>query len=172
MSVQTSGLLLAWCVIVLLAFVMAGLVRQVGVLRELHERRMEQLGPVLGEPAPSIPSIGNGVLRSTVVIFVQPDCKSCARLLPGIDALAAEHRSRLHILLLSSSEVPNLSNVTALPNQKESFDRFQVPLTPFAVSVDPRGIVRDARPLNSGSDAQEFVFHALEREVSLHAAQS
>lgn len=89
-------LILQWCVIAGLAAILLALVRQVGIL---HQRiapagaLMINQGVKIGAPAPAMTmkaldgadvSIGGDApgMRSTLIVFVSPDCPVCATLLP------------------------------------------------------------------------------------------
>jgi methylamine dehydrogenase accessory protein MauD len=95
-----------WVVIALLAVMMVGLLRQVGML---HER----LGPVgaltlpggpkVGDIAPAfdLPSLTGGQVRvggmneggtSTLLFFLSPTCAICKTMLPILLSMAREHR--------------------------------------------------------------------------------
>jgi len=105
-----------------LGLLVLALYRQVGVLTlRLGPRvalELAEEGPAVGEPAPELEGLGR---RGTeLVAFFSPNCRLCRQLAPGIAALA---REGLAVRVVDENEEEN------------SFERWNVPGTPFAVHV-------------------------------------
>jgi hypothetical protein len=118
--------LIVVAVLALAVFVLAGLVlalyRQVGVLTlrvgpgvalELAEE-----GPAVGDDAPQLDGLTR--LGSELAVFFSADCRLCRSLAPGVRALA---REGLPVHVVYEEEAP------------DTFERWRVPGTPFAVHV-------------------------------------
>jgi uncharacterized membrane protein YphA (DoxX/SURF4 family) len=108
--------------VVLLAGLVLALYRQVGVLTlrlgpgvalELAEE-----GPAIGEHAPALDGLAR--LGSELAVFFSADCRLCRSLGPGVRALA---REGLPVHVVYEEEAP------------DTFERWRVPGTPFAVHV-------------------------------------
>ncbi|GGT66781.1 hypothetical protein [Actinomadura citrea] len=140
MSFQNSALLLSWAAILLLALVVAGLVRQVHALGR-GASRPAGLGPAAGAPAPAFDRLGPGLL-----LFLDRECGVCA------DVLAAVPIGRpLHAIFAGPppDEAPR-PGVTVLAGEQDGlFADYRVPATPFAVLVGADGRVRAAEPVGS-----------------------
>src|SRR5919197_1869816 len=104
-----------WVVVVLLAGVVAALVRQIGVLYERVAPAgalMVGRGPAVGEAAPvvSVEDLSGTVrvvggphpeARSTLLFFLSPTCPVCKALLPALRSIARRERDWLGIVLPS-----------------------------------------------------------------------
>ncbi|GAA4378408.1 hypothetical protein AB0C69_23395 [Actinomadura sp. NPDC048032] len=140
MSFQNSALLLSWAAILLLALVVAGLVRQVHALGR-GAARPAGLGPAPGAPAPAFDRLGPGLL-----LFLDRECGVCA------DVLAAVPAGRpLHAIFAGPPPgEPAPPGVTVLAGEQDGlFADYRVPATPFAVLVGADGRVRAAEPVGS-----------------------
>lgn len=80
MTFQTSALLLSWVAILLLALVVAGLVRQVHALGQGASPRPGP-GPAPGTRAPAFERLGPGLL-----LFLDRDCGVCTDVLAAAGA--------------------------------------------------------------------------------------
>jgi uncharacterized membrane protein YphA (DoxX/SURF4 family) len=132
--------LLAVAVAVLAAFVLA-LYRQVGLLtlRLTPQGALEidEEGPALGADAPPLPGLDRR--GSELVVFSSPGCRLCHALLPAVRALA---REGLAVRVADEDAEP------------ETFRRWAVPGTPFAVlvvdgRVAAKGLVNTLEQLES-----------------------
>jgi uncharacterized membrane protein YphA (DoxX/SURF4 family) len=139
---------LALVVVVLAALVLA-LYRQVGILTlrvgpglalELAEE-----GPPLGEPAPHLSEL-EGTGRELAVFF-SPECRLCRQLAPGVRALG---RDGLAVHVFYENEEP------------QTFERWAVPGTPFAVFVVD-GIVASKGTVNTLEQLEQLVVLGAER---------
>ncbi|SNR91992.1 hypothetical protein [Actinomadura mexicana] len=140
MSFQNSALLLSWAAILLLALVVAGLVRQVHALGR-GAARPAGPGPAAGAPAPAFDRLGPGLL-----LFLDRECGVCG------DVLAAVPAGRpLHAIFAGPppDEAPR-PGVSVLAGEQDGlFADYRVPATPFAVLVGDDGRVRAAEPVGS-----------------------
>jgi uncharacterized membrane protein YphA (DoxX/SURF4 family) len=123
---QETFILIVVAVLALSVVVLGGLVlalyRQVGVLTlrvgpgiplEVAEE-----GPSVGDEAPALDGLAR--LGSELAVFFSADCRLCRSLAPGVRALA---REGLPVQVVYEEEAP------------ETFERWRVPGTPFAVHV-------------------------------------
>ncbi|MEU8121360.1 hypothetical protein AB0C21_21850 [Spirillospora sp. NPDC049024] len=151
MSFQNSALLLSWVAILLLALVVAGLVRQVHALSP-GASRPAALGPAAGAPAPAFDRLGPGLL-----LFLDRDCGVCA------DVLAAVPSDRpLHAIFAGAApEDASRPGVTVLAGEQDGlFADYRVPATPFAVLVGADGRVRAAEPVGSSEALRALTLEA------------
>lgn len=140
MSFQNSALLLSWVAILLLALVVAGLVRQVHALGQ-GASRPAGLSLAPGAPAPAFDRLGPGLL-----LFLDRECGVCA------DVLAAVPDGRpLHAIFAGPPPGEAARpGVTVLAGEQDGlFTDYRVPATPFAVLVGADGRVRAAEPVGS-----------------------
>ncbi|MCL7461056.1 hypothetical protein AB0I85_13805 [Micromonospora echinofusca] len=152
MSFQTSALILSWIAILLLAFTVSGLVRQVHALSSgAVQRRPESVGLRPGTPAPGIARLAPAAPTvPLVLLFLAPDCGTCTEVL----AEATDHHERpgLEFRVLYREDPPARaaqSPITVLGGQAELFERYDAIATPFATVVDRAGRVLRAEPIGS-----------------------
>ncbi len=158
MSIETTALILAWAAILILAFAMAGLLRQIHFLRQgLHPERL-RAGPKIGEPALSLGDVPISSGRPTALVFVDNKCQTCRRIMPELSGLAAQTKGDLQLMLLFREEADGSRDygISVLENQREAFARYRVPLTPFAVLVTRDGLIAAAEPLGSPEAVRIF----------------
>jgi hypothetical protein len=133
---------------VLGALVLA-LYRQVGVLTlrvgpgvalELAEE-----GPVLGEAAPELEALAE--TGPELAVFFSPGCRLCRQLAPAVRALA---RDGLPVHVIYENEEP------------ETFERWAIPGTPFAVHVVD-GIVVAKGTVNTLEQLEQLLAVGAER---------
>lgn len=139
MSFQNSALLLSWVAILLLALVVAGLVRQVAALTR-GATAPSVLGPAPGTPAPAFDRLGPGLL-----LFLDRDCGVCTDVLA-----AAESLDRPVQVAFAGAPAATSPELTVHADEQDGlFAAYDVPATPFAVLIDPGGRVRAAEPVGS-----------------------
>jgi hypothetical protein len=140
MSVLASGLVLAWICVVLLAFGLAGLLRQVSDLKaDLVELAAQGPSPLRGRRVPE--------LAGAATLVVDPGCGLCTPTVQVFAELAAARpESRLEVLSYRRSP-----DWPAIPVRIDEplYRRLDVPWTPALVVVDAAGVVTSARPVTS-----------------------
>jgi len=176
-----------WVVVVVLAAVVAALVRQIGVLYERVAPAgalMVGRGPAVGEAAPVIRvETFSGAARDvggpsadgsmTLLFFLSPTCPVCKRLLPALRSLVRHEGPALRLLLASDGA----------REEHEAFVReqrldpagyvlspslgitYRVEKLPYAVLLDATGIVR-AKGLVNTREHLESLLEAQERDVA------
>lgn len=153
-----------WAAVIVLAGVVLGLVRQIGVL---HERLapagalMLARGPRPGEAAPRVSAelLTGGVReiggaradgRSTLLFFVSPSCPVCKTLLPALRSLARAEGGRLELVLASDGpraeheafvRAERLEDLPYLVSAPLGI-AYEVSKLPFAALVDAGGVLR------------------------------
>jgi hypothetical protein len=157
MDFDTSAILLAWLAIAVLAFAMAGLLRQVVFLRSaLAGSDAGALGPAIGASAPALPGIEYAGTR-TVLLFADDGCESCRSIL---DALASEpddpSMADVVVLFSGSANGHALAPDRLFVQQSELFDRLAVNVTPFALMVGADSRIVAAEPVGSVEMLDEF----------------
>ena len=150
MSFQTSALILSWIAILLLALVVSGLVRQVHALSSGSVGRPGSVGLRPGSPAPRFRDLAPPSPATLVLVFLDRGCATCDQLLDE----AAERVRRTDVVLrvLYRDSVPPHATelpITALGEQADVFDRYDVIATPFAVVIDVTGRIRRSEPVGS-----------------------
>jgi hypothetical protein len=166
MDFDTSAILLAWLAIAVLAFAMAGLLRQVVLLRSaLAGSEAGGLGPGIGAPAPALPGIEYAG-RRTVLLFADDKCESCRSIL---DALAAESEdpsmADVVVLFSGSANGHAVAPERLFVQQSELFDRLAVNVTPFALMVDADSRIVAAEPVGSAAMLDEFRTYGARTEI-------
>ncbi|WP_460407196.1 hypothetical protein [Actinophytocola sediminis] len=141
----------------LLAFVVAGLVRQVHALQAGAGLRAVPAGPRTGDQA----DLGLlGTKPPAVLLFLRSTCHTCVEALAEtVDVLG----DRLPVLALyegAAAEVP--PGVTALPDQSHQFATYGALATPFAVLVGADGRITAAAPVGSRTAVRQFLAPVME----------
>jgi hypothetical protein len=146
--VVSTLVILAAAVVALAALVLA-LYRQVGLLTlrvgpgvalELAEE-----GPPLGEPAPELAELASS--GPELAVFFSPGCRLCRQLAPGVRALGREGLA-VHVVYENEA--------------RETFERWAVPGTPFAVHIVD-GVVVAKGTVNTLEQLEQLVSIGAER---------
>ncbi|MEV5572773.1 hypothetical protein AB0L06_22230 [Spirillospora sp. NPDC052269] len=148
MSFQTSALLLSWVAILLLALVVAGLIRQVHALAGTGRTAPARpaTGPETGAAAPGFERLGPGL-----VLFLDRDCGVC-------DEVLSLAEPPLRAVFAGPAPVAAAPGVTVLANEVDGlFDDYRVPATPFAVVLTEDGRVGRAAPVGSPDSLRELL---------------
>ena len=146
MSFETTALLMTWVALVLLALVVAGLVRQVHLLT--RGPRTRDLGLRAGTPAPALDLVRAEPGQATLLLFLSEDCPVCHDVFQetlGLDGAPATRAIFAEEAIGGDPPV----NVTVLSHQAELFTAYQVPATPYGVIIGADGRVRTAEPVGS-----------------------
>jgi hypothetical protein len=153
MSFETTALLVTWVAILLLAFVVAGLVRQVHGLTS-GRPRAAPLGLPVGAAAPGLTDIAP-VGRPTVVLFLEESCSTCTEVLHEMVTFRQSHRaaSGARTVAVFRGDAPamdrNDREAPVLTSRDDLFDQYRIPVTPFVVVVDEEGRIRVSEPIGS-----------------------
>ena len=172
---------LLWIAVVVLAAVVAALVRQIGVL---HERvfpvgaLVMPGGPKVGEAAPphAVTDLAGRALpiggaaadgRQTLLFFVSPTCPVCKTLLPVVTQLAARAEPPTRLVLASDGDLAEQrafverAGLGAHPYVVSSALglAYQVGKLPYAVLIDAAGVLR-AKGLVNTREHVESLFEA------------
>jgi hypothetical protein len=149
----TAAFVALWVAVLALLALVLSLYRQVGVL---HLRmgpgfafEHEAEGPPLGEPAPA-------GIAGRLLVFTSRACPVCAQITPGLRALAHDHALAVQHVAVDE------------PDGDQAAEEFAVPGTPYAVFVDPAGIVRAKGTVNTLEQLEGVVVagRAREREAT------
>jgi len=170
-----------WVVVLVLAIVVLGLMRQLGVL---HERiapagaLMLSRGLTVGERVPplEIPDVYGRLQRigharedgrSVLLLFVSPTCPVCKSLLPIVKASGRAERDWLDVMLASDGDPDehrrfalsqNLGDLPYVVSAQLGL-LYQVGRLPFAALLDASGVLR-ARGLVNSREHLESLFEA------------
>jgi len=162
-STVAVALIAQWVLLLGLAVVVLALVRQVGVL---HQRigpagaLMISKGVKIGEQSPTLKlqtldgaEITVGALdpagRSTLVMFVAPDCPVCASLLPALKSIGKQEASWLRLVFASDGD-PVRQATFRREKGLEDFPyvlsaplgmSFQIGKLPYGVLLDANGVL-------------------------------
>jgi methylamine dehydrogenase accessory protein MauD len=176
-----------WVAVVVLAGMVAALMRQLGVLYErVAPAGALSLGrgPAVGEVAPVVRAedlAGREIElggarpdgRSTLLFFLSPTCPVCKTLLPALHSAARDERSWLDVVL--ASDGPREEHAAFVrAHRLEGFPyvlsaslgvTHQVGKLPYAVLLDGAGVVR-AKGLVNTREHLESLFEAKERGLA------
>jgi methylamine dehydrogenase accessory protein MauD len=176
-----------WVLVVVLAGIVAVLVRQVGVLYERVAPAgalMVARGPAVGDVAPAIAAealigeprtIGGARAdgRSTLLFFLSPTCPVCKALLPALRSIVRGESRWLDVLLASDGPRSEHESFVAAEGLEDLPYLLSAPLgmtyqvgkLPYAVLIDGEGVVR-AKGLVNTREHLESLFEAMERGVA------
>ena len=176
-----------WVVVVVLAFVVLALARQIGVLYERVAPAgalMVNQGPAVGESAPrfELTTIEGGSVtlggesapkKSTLLFFLSPNCPVCNTLIPVLKSIARGESEWLQVVLASDGEIDaqrafierkGLGNFPYVLSTQLGVT-YQVAKLPYAVLLDELGILR-AKGMINNREHLESLFEAMERGVA------
>ena len=175
-----------WVVVLVLAAVVAALVRQIGIL---HERvapagaLVGREGPRIGEAAPRLTVVdwqgtplelgapaADG--RATLLAFVSPTCPVCKTMLEILDAVMRREQGRARLVLASDgprAEHEAFVRAHGLAERgyvlsSELGLAYQVAKLPYAALIGADGVLR-AKGLINTREHVESLFEAMERGV-------
>lgn len=152
MSFQTSALIVTWAALLLLALVVAGLVRQVHALSSGTARRVPA-GPRPGNPAPHLDRLD--ARPPAVLLFLSPGCHTCTEVLDeSVSALG--DGPAVHALYEEAAPDPP-PGVVAHGHQDRLFAAYDAVAVPFAVLVGADGRIAGAGPAGSRAAIRELL---------------
>jgi methylamine dehydrogenase accessory protein MauD len=163
--------------ILVLAVMVFGLTRQIGIL---HERlapmgaMISDHGPEVGEMAPvlNVKSIGHDVvqiggrsptLKTSLLMFISPNCPICKKLLPI--AKSFSRREDLNVVMVGDGDIDEQrqmiekEGLQSLPYVigPEIGMAFQVGKLPYAILIDREGVIRAKGLVNSREHLESLV---------------
>ena len=160
---------LLWMLLLAVAFVVMGLVRQIGVL---HGRLapagalMVDKGVAVNEPAPQVTAtdrhgrpvnFGYAGEKSQLLFFLSPTCPICKSLLPAIKSIAKEQADRLDVVFISDGDMEaqqalirehKLDDATYVVGPQVGMT-YQIGKLPYAALIDKAGTLRAKGLVNS-----------------------
>lgn len=155
-GVWVASYVLLWLLVLVLAFAVVALLRQVGVLHaRLHPLGVHFAGegPALDAVAAPVEGVDYAEKAVTLVAFTSPTCEVCEGLRPSLAAIDRDyHDVQLRVLDLDD-------------RTRATFDAFNVRSTPYVVAVDRTGTVRGRGVANSLEQVEELLADALEAQV-------
>jgi thiol-disulfide isomerase/thioredoxin len=154
-GVWVASYVLLWVLVLVLAFAVVALLRQVGVLHaRLHPLGVHFAGegPAMDAVASPVEGVDYAQKAVTLVAFTSPTCEVCEGLRPSLAAIDREyHDVQLRVLDLDDRTRP-------------TFDAFNVRSTPYVVAVDRTGTVKGRGVANSLEQVEELLAEALEAQ--------
>jgi methylamine dehydrogenase accessory protein MauD len=180
-------LVLQWALLIGLAVIVLALVRQVGILHQRVApagaltmsqgvRPGDAASPLALETLDGDPiTIGGAAVdgRSTLLMFVAPDCPVCAQLVPAMRAIAEQERTWLRVVFASDGasaqhdEFRRRKGLAGFPYvvSMELGLTYQVGKLPFGVLLDESGRLV-AQGLTNTREHVESLFEAKRLSVS------
>ena len=163
MSVMAAAMVLAWICVVLLAFGLAGVLRQVRDLQvELAQIGGQGQRPLRGR------QVAEYAGAKTVVLVIDPACSLCIAVV-GTFAEQATSTPGLRFETLSyrtSDDWPDSAHVHRRVDER-LYQRLDVPWTPALLVTDLEGVITSVRPVESPEDLRHQVA-TLAAEVAQH----
>jgi hypothetical protein len=171
MTFTASALVLAWVAILLLALGLAGLLRQVSVLTRQETVPAGAAAGRRGAGARTtrdlvgfrLPETDRAQLTAGVVLFVAPGCSSCGQTLDLLAADPLVANGAVPVTVVSTGGCPPPVDpdriFTCLPQGRELMDRLMVPATPYLLSLDRSGTVRDTLLPDPDTDLAGWLRH-------------
>lgn len=158
MSFETSALIVTWVALLLLAFVVAGLVRQVHALSSGTGPRPVGAGLRAGDTAAELDRLG--VAAPAVLLFLRATCTTCVEALAETVDVVGE---RLPVVALYEGQAPEpRPGVPAFADQGDLFATYGALATPFAVLVGADGRITAAAPVGSRAAVRRLLAPAME----------
>lgn len=177
-EVWIASSVLLWVLVLLMGFLLAGALRQLGIIQMrlgddpgalITDSGLDRgtYAPDFNAPAASSSDqvrLSDLEPRARMLIFVSPTCLSCRELIPHINEVAATRNKEFDFLVVCQGDVDgcaafvrtNRLTVEAVVDATGDISRdYQVNLTPFAYLLDYegrvviRGIANDWRQLES-----------------------
>lgn len=176
----TASYVVLWLLVVVLAFVVVALARQIGTLHlRLGPRgalEMDDEGPPLQEAPPPVDlvdlekqhlSIG-GPGEAQLLLFVSPGCHLCEAVLPSLAAVSEVGKMQPVVVAdASPDETRSIYGdwklkAPVVPASKLA-QAYRVPGTPYAVILDDMGVVRAKGAINNLEQMEGLVDTARRR---------
>jgi methylamine dehydrogenase accessory protein MauD len=150
-----------WVLVVIEAFFIFAILRQIGLLNARIPVRRRGLPQGARAPAFDLPDLsGESVSwdsftnQEVLLAFVTPTCPGCRQLVPALNALQAKRGDAGVAVQVVCSGQPDECQGFALQEglmapmvtdpAKTTLEPYQVPGVPFVVSIDRKGVVRNS----------------------------
>lgn len=159
-SVWIASYVMLWIAVVVLAFTVVALLRQIGVL---HARvrpmgtHFAGEGPERHAAAP--PAFDYSAATLTLVAFTSPTCEICETLRPGLASIRRAYQG------IAVQEVEHG------PGTEEVFASFNVRSTPYFVTVDQTGVVQVRGIANTLEQIEVMLSESLDGETATDATR-
>ncbi len=155
MSFQTSALIVTWVALLLLACVVAGLVRQVHALSSGAGPRPVRGGLRAGDPANLA---GLGVDGPAVLLFLSATCHTCVEALDETVDVVGSRLPRLSVVALYEGKAPTVPpGVAAFGDRGDLFAEYGALASPYAVVVGADGRITAAAPVGSRAAVRDLL---------------
>ena len=149
MSITDAALVLAWLCLILLAFALSGVLRQVrGLQAELALLGAPGRGVLVGR---TVPALSTGTVSAVLVI--DPGCSRCGPIFEEFGSVAAL-RGSLHCSALSFRRGEHWPSSAVVPLRIDGglYADLDVPWSPALLVIAPDGTILRAAPLRSPED--------------------
>lgn len=162
MSFEATALLLSWVAIAMLAFAMAGLLRQIKVLTGLVAAgsSLAGSGPQVGARLPPelrSDTATNEPGRRQLLVFMEEHCPACAAIEPELARLGTTERVDIRLVFSGKAKQTPGHQLTTFEGMSAAFDQLGIPATPFAVRLGADGRIAQTRPVGSPEALRRFV---------------
>jgi methylamine dehydrogenase accessory protein MauD len=152
-----------WGAVIVLAGLVALLYRQFGLVYLAQNAARTRDGLPLGGEAPNWSAADQDGIERTpaeyvgrpfVLVFAEPGCAPCRKLMPELELFAVERRGQVDVVVIGSADSalnrsmaqPHVSVLTQEDDVVAS--RFRVAATPFCYLIDDAGRLRDKGIVN------------------------
>lgn len=171
MTVWEIGLLLSWALLVVLAFGMSGLMRQIA---EVREQVQGAPGAGMSEAPSTLSARSLRVLSDRgappyVVLLSDAHCFSCQQLKAWLSDLPEHRRRRILVAEREAGPMPAQPPAYRFVRDDALFSELDRGITPFVVLADEDGRIVSARPVG-GVEEFEQVERALPEFAVQHQA--
>jgi hypothetical protein len=161
MEVLAAGLVLAWIVLILLAFAVAGVVRQ---LRDLQSAQSATISGAINvlEPDGGLPSSvrPGDVATHSVVFLASASCPLCIEVAPAFAALAVEHvTDTLKFVVLSVDDQVDMFDGPEYVVDAGAYHLLDPGWSPAIIAVNRSGRAVAIKPADSFEAPRAAVEH-------------
>jgi hypothetical protein len=161
---DTSALILAWVVIVLLSLGMAGILRQVQALASRRSDGVGGMGPIVGTKLRVMDGVVDLDADVSILVFLDTQCESCQWVLPELgERRIHSPQVRIRALYRGLASGEAIGDVDVVDEQDAVFRRLGISATPFAVGVTSSGRVVASDVIGSPAGLHAFLAQATER---------
>lgn len=171
------AVIVLWAIVIVLLVVVFALARQVGILFERVAPMgalMTDAGPKIGEQSPRFDlltldgkplTLGLPATKSTLVFFLSTTCPVCKKLLPVLKSLKQAEAQKLGIVIASDGDAlehAEFRRAAGLGDFPYVLSRdlgmtYRINRLPFAVLLDPQGVVRGKGLVNSREQLESLL---------------